>query len=88
MSAVESVDTTVRELRKVIKSTLGAKILSSTRANVKKLVNDALFGFKESGFFEDYQNVAVSIVDDTSFISFDLKAAKPHNFSVVEINLI
>jgi hypothetical protein len=88
MSALESVDTTVRELRKVVYGTLGEKILTSTKNNLKKLVIDTLGGFQADGYFKEFKNVVVSIEDDTSFVSFDLAVAKPHNFSYITINLI
>ena len=88
VSARESINTCVRELRSFLEGQLGSRITSATKDNLKSLAERRLKTIEDAGIIFGAKNIEVRVANDTAFIDFDVALIEPLNFIRITANLV
>jgi hypothetical protein len=80
VSGRESVDVTVREVRKQLQSAIGDRVTTSTVAVVTSLTETILERLKSASAIKDYRRIRVDVTGDRASVAFDIAVTKPLNF--------
>lgn len=88
VSANESVNQSLRNLRSALISQVGTAITSSKRGDLINATNKELTQQKADGLILDYRNVAVIISGDTASVQYDVSVAQPLNFITLTANVV
>ena len=88
VSARESIDVCVRELRKYLTSELGSRITNSTGNRVSALAKKRLTQLRDLGAIQDFRNIQLRREADTIFIDFDVALIEPLNFIRITANIV
>lgn len=88
VSAKESIDVCVRELRKYLSNQLGSRITNSTSDIVKSLTKSRLSDLRDLGAIQDFRNIQLRREADTIFIDFDVALIEPLNFIRITANIV
>ncbi len=88
VSARESVILCLTDLQRFLTSEIGNKITSSTTDKVISLATNRLISQRDLGIIKNFQNLNVSIIDDTAYLNFDLAVVDPLNFISVTANIL
>lgn len=88
ISARESINTCVRELRKFLSSELGTRIKNTTVSRVKNLTKQRLSDMRDLGAIQDFKNIVIRRTADTVFIDFDVALIEPLNFIRITANIV
>lgn len=88
VSARESINTCVRELRSFLEGQLGSRITSATKDNLKSLAERRLKTIEDAGIIFGAKNINVRVANDTAFIDFDVAIVEPLNFIRITANLV
>lgn len=88
VSARESINTCVRELRSFLEAQLGTRVTSATKDKLKSLSERRLKTILDAGIIFGFRNVAVRVADDTAFVDFDVALVEPLNFIRITANLV
>lgn len=87
VSANESVNVSLRDLRAYLQGTIGSKASAALAGDVKQLVESRLAAQRENLIIAGFRNVKVSLVGDLLNVSYELAAMQPLNFIVVTATL-
>lgn len=87
VSANESVNVSLRDLRAYLKLVVGSKASLSVLNDVKRLVNDRLTLQRQREIIANFRNVKVSLSGDIINVSYELAAQEPLNFILVSATL-
>ena len=88
VSARESINTCVRELRSFLEGQLGSRVTAATRDKLKSLAERRLKTILDAGIIFGFKKVEVRVADDTAFIDFDVAIVEPLNFIRITANLV
>jgi len=88
VSSRESVNLCLTDLQKYLASEIGSKITLSATDKLRSLATSRLIQQRDLGIIKNFQNLNVSIVDDTAYINFDLAVVDPLNFISVTANIL
>lgn len=88
VSARESINTCVRELRSFLEGQLGSRVTAETRDKIKSLSERRLKTILDAGIIFGFRNVSVRVTDDTAFVDFDVAIVEPLNFIRITANLV
>lgn len=87
VSANESVNVSIRDLRAYLQQVIGAKASPRLANEVKALVETRLAAQRENQIISNFRSVRVSLVGDLLNVSYELAAQEPLNFIVVTTTL-
>ena len=87
VSANESLNICVRTVRNDLQPQIGTKITGGKQADIQRIVNNTLRDLVKVGFILSFQDIDVSISNDTANVSFAISVIQPLNFIVATINV-
>lgn len=87
VSAVESINVSVRDVRQFLEEVIGGKATVEKMGDVKKIVENRLSLQRDRKIIEAFADVSVSMVGDRINVSYSVQAQKPLNFIVVSTYL-
>ena len=87
VSANDSVNTCLRDLRRFLDSEIGNKVTGSTISVLATKAAQRLNFQVRQQIIKGYRNLNVRVVGATALISFELAAVEPLNFILVEANV-
>lgn len=88
MSANESANTAVFELRTAMEQRTGRRGLSGTVASMKGLANDTLSRLVDDGIIVAYRSLSVEQIGDVFPISVEIAPVLPINFIPITVHLV
>lgn len=87
VSANDSVNTCLRDLRRFLDSEIGSKVTGSTISVLRTRAEQRLKYQERQQIIKGFRNLNVRVVGATAMISFELAAIEPLNFILVEANV-
>lgn len=87
VSANESVNSSIRELRSVLQDEVGTSITQGKTSRVKDVCATALNEQVNLGIIKAFKDLSVSISGDVANVTYSLSAVEPLNFIVVTANV-
>ena len=87
VSANDSVNTCLRDLRRFLDSEIGNKVTGSTISVLQARANQRLNFQVRQQIIKGFRNLNIRVVGATAMISFELAAIEPLNFITVEANV-
>ena len=88
VSANESVNNCIREVRSSLQSQVGTAITAGRSTEVQRVAQNTLFDLKKNGLIADYRDLSVTLVGDAANVVFSLAALEPLNFITVTTNVV
>lgn len=87
VSANDSVNACLRDLRRFLDGEIGSAIKGSALARLQALATQRLNLQVSQGIISAYRNLRIRIVGATALISFELAAVEPLNFILIEASV-
>lgn len=87
VSANESINVSLRDLRAFLREVIGSKATASVRNDVQRLIESRLSAQRDNQIIANFRNVNVTLVGDVLNVSYELAAQEPLNFIVVTTTL-
>ena len=88
VSANESINTSVRDLRAGVRGQVGDKVVGSTAGKIKGLIETRLQQQVRDGTIKAWRNVTLTDLGDRIDISYEVAAVEPLNFIVITANVV
>lgn len=88
VSANESVNQSLRNLRSALISQVGTAITSSKRGDLLNSATRELAQQKADGLIFEFSNVSVTLSGDTASVKYDVSVAQPLNFITITANVV
>lgn len=87
VSANESLNTCIREVRRVVDAVVGSKAVASNMTRVISLAEETLKQLRRDKIIANYRNVQATLQGDRISLAFDVAAIEPLNFITVTANV-
>jgi hypothetical protein len=87
VSANESLNTCIREVRRVVDAVVGSKATASNLQRVVSLATSTMQRLRRDRIIANFRNVEASLQGDRVSLSFDVAAMEPLNFITVTANI-
>lgn len=87
VSANESVNQSVRNVRAAVLSKIGSRITSSTANDLSNVVENELVAQRGDGLILNFANVEVLLSGDTARVQYDVQATESLNFITITANV-
>jgi hypothetical protein len=88
VSANESVNNCIREVRFALQDQIGEAITAGRDKDVERVAQNTLFDLKSNGLISDFRDLSVSIQGDVANVVFSVAALEPLNFITVTTNVV
>lgn len=88
VSANESLNFTVRQVRLATQSQIGTKIVSGKKGDVERVVTNALVSLKTNGIIRDFADLSVNLIGDTANVAFSVATVEPLNFITITTTVV
>jgi hypothetical protein len=88
MSANESINTSVRDLRGALKIRVGDKVYGNTAAKMKTVVEARLNQQVTQGIIKAWRNAALEDLGDTVRVNYEVAAIEPLNFILITASVV
>jgi nucleotide-binding universal stress UspA family protein len=88
VSANESLNNCVREVRSALQAQIGSRITSAKVSDVRRTAQNTLNGLKKNGLISDFRDLSVSLEGDAANVVFSVAAIEPLNFITVTTNVV
>lgn len=87
VSANESLNICVRQVREDLQSQIGTRVIAGKASEVNRVATKTLQDLVKVGFILSFKDVAVNLVDDRADVSFAIEVTQPLNFITATINV-
>ena len=88
VSANESMNNCIREVRAALQAEIGTRITSAKAGDVKRVAQNTLNDLKKNGLIADYRDLSVDLTGDVANVVFSVAAIEPLNFITVTANVV
>jgi hypothetical protein len=88
VSANESVNNCIREVRFALQDQVGEAITAGRDKDVQRVAENTLFDLKRNGLIADFRDLSVAIQGDVANVVFSVAALEPLNFITVTTNVV
>ena len=88
VTANESLNACLRDLRNALQKTIGGKASSDQLSRVLSLATSRLKRQKDQQMIEDFRNLTAVLDGDIINLGFDLAVMRPQNFLNINVNLV
>lgn len=88
VSANESVNNCIREVRSALQAQVGTAITAGRSSEVQRVAQNTLFDLKKNGLIADYRDLSVTLAGDVANVVFAVAALEPLNFITVTTNVV
>lgn len=88
VSANESVNNCIREVRFALQDQVGEAITAGRDKDVQRVAENTLFDLKRNGLISDFRDLSVAIQGDVANVVFSVAALEPLNFITVTTNVV
>lgn len=88
VSANESMNNCIREVRAALQAQIGSRITSAKVGDVKRVAQNTLNNLKKNGLIANFRDLSVSLEGDAANVVFSVAAIEPLNFITVTANVV